>query len=208
AASRNIALAVNYLRRYSESHVRIRDWIRSGRIGAIQKVAGLYTKGVFHNGTHWFDLARWMIGEIAQVKALSAPASETDPTLDAGLLFDNGARGVLQGCDADAFSVFEMDIIGTLGRVRLVDSGHRVETYQAAESPYYSGYLALRKEEDRVGDLGSTGLRALEDLVQSLEQRVPPRCSGADGLAALRIASAVVRSAAEGTEIHLSPSGR
>src|SRR5262249_33177139 len=151
-----------------------------------------------HNGTHWFDLARWMIGEISSVQALRpAGTGEEDPTLDAAMLFDQGATGILLGCDADAYSVFELDVIGTRGRLRVVDSGLRIESYEVADSPHFSGYQALRKTSDQVSGLGSTGLEALEDLLRSLEQGSPPRCSAADGLAALRIASSVIRSARE-----------
>jgi predicted dehydrogenase len=209
AEAGGIVLAVNYPRRYSVVHAKVRDLVRSGGIGTIQKVSGLYSKGILHNGTHWFDLARWVVGEIRKVRAFGGGSDPgVDPTLDAALHFDNGAAGALMGCDAEAFSVFEMDIIGTRGRVRLLDSGHRVEIHRVGDSPHYSGYLSLRKDEEQVGEVESTGLAALEDLVRSLETGTPPRCTGLDGLAALRIASAVVTSAREGSEIDLGSFGR
>ncbi len=33
--------------------------IQSGSLGTIQTVHGYYGKGLWHNGTHWLDLARW-----------------------------------------------------------------------------------------------------------------------------------------------------
>ena len=60
AEERGVLLAVNYSRRYSKGHGRIKEMIRSGGIGDIQTVSGLYTKGVLHNGSHWFDSARWL----------------------------------------------------------------------------------------------------------------------------------------------------
>jgi predicted dehydrogenase len=209
AAARRIVVAVNYVRRYADSHVRVRELLRSGGLGRLQKVTGLYTKGVLHNGTHWFDLARWLAGEIRKVRAIGGGgAGDSDPTLDVSLEFENGATGALLGCDADAYSVFEMDLVGTWGRLRLLDSGYRIERFQTADSPYFSGYRALNKDEDRIEDLGSTGLRALEDLVRALEEGTTPRCSGADGLAALRLAFAAVKSAREGLEIDFGHQGR
>jgi len=204
AQERDVLLAVNYSRRYSKGHSRIRQVIRSGGIGDIQKISGLYTKGVLHNGSHWFDLARWLIGEVRKVQGLNAGREPgADPTLDAWLMFDNGTTGFLQGCRAEAFSVFEMDIVGTQGRVRLVDSGHRIELFRVTESPYYSGYSSLHKSHEQDGVLDNTLLHAVEDLVSCLEQGGQPRCSGMDGLAALRIASAVVSSAQDGVQIDL-----
>lgn len=204
ARDRGVVLAVNYSRRYSGTYAEVAALIRSGKIGSIQKVVGLYTKGVMHNGSHWFDLARWMIGEVRAVRGFSGEhASGEDPTLDAWLAFDNGATGFLHGCSADAYAVFEMDIVGTQGRVRFVDSGHRIETFRVAPSPRYSGYDALHESAERDGELEHTLLGAVEDVVGCLTHGREPRCTGRDGVAALRIASAVMRSAQSGSEVRL-----
>lgn len=195
ARKRGVTLAVNYSRRYSSSLIELRGTIHSGKLGTIQKVAGLYTKGVLHNGSHWFDLARWLIGEVRAVRGFrNGDTTLDDPAPDAWLRFDNGATGYLHGCSAEAYTVFEMDIVGTLGRVRLVDSGHRVETYHVAPSLRYSGYYALHQTGEVDGELGSTMSRAVEDIVECIRERREPRCTGDDGVAALRIATAVLRS--------------
>ena len=58
----NGILAVNYSRRYIESYNRLRGSLQSGLIGQIQNLSGYFTKGTIHNGTHWFDLARFLLG--------------------------------------------------------------------------------------------------------------------------------------------------
>lgn len=205
AADRGILLAVNYSRRYSTGHAKIRELLRSGSIGTIQKVSGYYTKGVLHNGSHWFDLARWLIGEVTAVRGFPDGGELcTDPTLDVWMTFDNGAFGFLQGCRAEAFSIFEMDIVGTRGRIRLTDSGHRVEIFDVAESPYYSGYTSLHKNREEDGEMEDTLLHAVQDLVDCLEHGGVPRCSGFDGVAALQIASEAVLSAYDGAQHHLA----
>jgi predicted dehydrogenase len=198
ARRRGVILAVNYIRRYASSHQQLRNFLASGGIGDIQSVIGAYTKGIFHNGTHWFDLARYLVGEIVEVRGIHnrVPPSE-DPTLDACLKFENGARGYLHGCDAACFTILEMDLLGTLGRVRIADSGHRIEFYDVKESPYYSGYLNLSPREDLGGGFHNVLLNAVEDLVECLEQQRSPRCSGEDGLAALKIAAVAHETASQ-----------
>lgn len=204
ARRRGVVLAVNYSRRYSRRLDEVRDAVRSGRLGTIQKVAGLYTKGVTHNGSHWFDLLRFLVGEVRAVRGFANGKSDSDdPTLDAWLRLDDGATAFLQGCSADAYAVFEMDIVGTLGRVRIVDSGHRIETSHVAPSPRYTGYSALHESAPVEGDLDETMPRAVEDLVASLRDGREPRCRGEDGVAALRVASALIESAAHGREVSL-----
>ena len=190
ARRRGVILAVNYIRRYASSHVQLKAFLASGGIGNIQSVQGSYTKGVFHNGTHWFDLARYLVGEITEVRGIPGRVSSSeDPTLDVWLKFENGACGYLHGCDPTCFTILEMDLIGTRGRIRIVDSGHRIEFYDVKESPYYSGYLNLSPGKDIGGGFRNVLLIAVEDLVESIEQRRSPRCSGEDGLAALKVAA-------------------
>lgn len=201
-----VVLAVNYSRRYADSHQRLRDFLHAGGIGTVQTVGGYYTKGTLHNGTHWFDLARFLVGEVVRVWGFDARGEiGEDPTLDTTLEFANEASGHLHGCDAAAFSLFEMDIIGTLGRVRVIDGGHRIETYTVVDSPHYTGYRTLMLHHQAEEGLADVLLHVVEDVVRCLEEGGRPRCSGADGLAALMIALAVRDSARSGRPVTLDP---
>ena len=207
AAERGVTLTVNFTRRYADSHVLVRDFILSGGIGTIQTVGGYYTKGTLHNGTHWFDLARFLVGEIVRVWGVNVRKEVgDDPTLDALLEFQNGASGHLQACDANAFSLFEMDLVGSKGRMRLVESGLRFETYTVVDSPYYEGYRTLAPVDGLEGGLGDATLHAIEDLARCMQSGDNPRSSGEDGAAALAVALAVVQSALHGAAISL-PTG-
>jgi len=197
-----VVLVVNYSRRYASNHHRVRDLLRKGSIGRIQCMNGYYTGGCLHSGTHWFDLARFLVGEITAVQGFDLLGEEgPDPTLDARIIFEGGATGTLQGCDSRAFGIFEADIIGTAGRVRILDSGHRVELSVAGENPHYTGYRSLSIRESWDTGFEDLLLHAVEDLVDCLKQGGIPASSGRDGVAALRIASAVRRSAQEGRPV-------
>src|SRR5438876_6697294 len=67
AADRGVLLAVNYLRRYAERMVWLQEFLRSGGIGTVRLASGIYTKGTLHSGTHWLDLARFLVGEVILV---------------------------------------------------------------------------------------------------------------------------------------------
>src|SRR3990167_8277400 len=115
--------------------------------------------------------------------------------LHACLVFENGTTGFLHNLNADAFSLFEMDIIGTLGRVRLIDSGHRIEYFHVCESNYYSGYKTIQKTHEQNGVLENTILNTVTDLIHCLRKGRQPQCSGTEGFAALYVASAIIESA-------------
>jgi len=208
AKQRGIVLAVNYIRRYADTHIWLKEKLDAGEIGKLQTIGGYYSKGILHNGTHWIDLARFFAGEVVRVWGIDTrKESNDDPTLDVILEFESGVSGHLQGCDASAFSIFEMDLIGTRGRARLLDSGYVVEIDQVAPSAYFSGYLELKRKERIERGLGSVLLNAVQDLVNCVKENRTPRCAGEDGVAALKIALAGRASAQSGRPMILSRDG-
>ncbi len=204
-ARRVLALAegrpvlVNYFRRFTSNHRALKAALVSGALGRILKVQGVYTNGLFHNGTHWLDLVRWLVGEISGVQAhdsLGEPGP--DPTLDLRLTFDGGAVGTLAAMPHAAYSIFELDLLCEAGRARLVDGGWIIETSRPGPSPRYSGYTVLGEAARLPGDLRDATLQGVANLVQHLDDaRVPLACSGQDGLQSLVIAEAARRSLAQ-----------
>ncbi|NNM82267.1 MAG: Gfo/Idh/MocA family oxidoreductase [Burkholderiales bacterium] len=204
AESRGVFLAVNYTRRYCPGFDRLRKLIALGQLGDIQTVSGHYTKGALHNGSHWFDLAHFLIGPIRSVTGFDRlHESGPDPTLDALLEFEGGASGFLHSCDAAAYAIFEMDIIGSKGRAKIVDSGFRIEIQRVGASPFGAGYRRLEPAESFPGEIGQALPQAVEDLVGCIETGKAPRCSGRDALHAASVSLAAIESASGGMRIGL-----
>lgn len=188
AHEKDIRLAVNYSRRYSRGHQQLRQHVAE-RLGEVQAVTGFYNKGLLHNGTHWLDLLRFLLGPVqllACVPGLSPfagdPAGDASPVLT--LQLANGAPAVLTGLDAAKFSLFEMEIVGSLGRVRLLDSGYNFEWQIVEESRFFSGYRALGAAQKVPGDMRDVTLLAVRDLLEAVQQARAPLCCGEDALAA------------------------
>lgn len=196
AEQRGVLIAVNYLRRLTLSHQQARERIAAGELGTIQSVQGSYTKGVAHNGTHWFDLARWFMGDVVSAQAWASAASPygEDPTCHVRLQFASGASAYLQGLDSASYTVFEMDICGTRGRLKIEDSGMQFRWSEVAASPHYSNYQVLRETSSQSGSYADVGLRLIEDVVDALRNGREPRCTGKDAMNALAVAHAARRS--------------
>ncbi len=205
AEDRNIHLAVNYSRRYSKGHAEMRAFIHSDALGKVQTVTGYYTKGIFHNGTHWLDLAHWMFGDVKQVTAFNLRnRQELDCQLDASMVFESGATAFLQGLDPSAYALFEMDVLGTKGRVRVTQEGHQIEYFAVVDSPHYSGFSTVRSIGQKNGEMENNLLNAVEDLVNSITEKRNPSCTGTDGLKALVVASSLMKSGMENRSIIIS----
>ncbi|MBU0593633.1 MAG: Gfo/Idh/MocA family oxidoreductase [Gammaproteobacteria bacterium] len=196
AAQRGVVLAVNYTRRYAAGFWHLKKMLDAGKLGKVQAISGFYTKGTLHNGAHWFDLARWLLGPIAEASGVDVlHEAGNDPTLDAALTFASGARGYLHGLSAADYALFEMDIACSGGRARIVDSGFRIEIQHLEDSPFGAGYRRLSETESLSGELPEALYNAVDNLARCLKDGATPRCTGEDALAALDIALAVRASA-------------
>jgi len=204
ARARNIILSVNYFRRFAPNLQDLhREITLERKIGEIQTVTCFYTKGILHNGTHLLDLARYLAGEIVSVQGICNQRSDgqEDPSLDAYFRFANGALGFIHGCDEHVFDICEMDIIGTAGRIRVLDSGHIIEHFEVVDDPHYSGYLGLVQRKRDTRGMVDTLLYGVEDLVACLDHNKVPLCSGEDGFAALDLGLSIRDSAGTGNII-------
>ena len=101
------------------------------------------------------------------------------------------------------FTVFEMDIMGTKGRVRILDSGFQMEFSKVVDSRRYSGYKELEIYPQNFGDRKNLMLHAIENIVQAIKFGTPVLCSGRDGVETLRISEAALKSAKTGMMVRM-----
>jgi predicted dehydrogenase len=201
ARERGTVLAVNYSRRYPPAFRTLREQIAGGTIGDLQHVRGAYVKGLLHNGTHWLDLLRMLAGEPIGVRGWDRLGEGgDDPTLDAELTLEGGAGVRLAGLDTRCFTLFEMDLIGTRGRVRVAESGHRLETWDVADDARHPGYRVLAPGGTIRGALHDAILHAVDDVARCVAEGGAPACTGADGARVLALAEQIRVSAAHGGE--------
>lgn len=172
----SVVVSVHYGRRFCPVYRRWAEAVGAGVLGEIQCAHGIYAGGLLRNGTHLLDLLRWFLGE------------------------ERPARASVEACDSDAFNLFELDLIGTKGRIRFIDLGHRVEYFRMR--PGKQG-LAFRQLEPhprvQATKLAHSARFALENLLDVIEGRGEVHCTLQDGLRALEWASRPGSSTAEGT---------
>lgn len=198
ARASSAIVAVNYVRRYAPVYRDMAAAIRQGTIGRVQVVRGLYTKGIVNNGGHMIDLLRLYFGEPRDVQLIADAIDEAgDPTVSFRMWFDGGIEATVHGLDHSAGSIFELDIIGTMGRLRFSDLGHRMERWTVEDTIGTYGFRQFMPEP-RTADAGlSTAIPgAIDNLLDCLESGSAPFGTVDDAYATLAIALRVKEMAA------------
>ncbi len=183
-------LALNFLRRWDPGLVEAAALIRGGGLGRIQRGVGFYGKGMANNGTHLVDLLNMFLGRPARVQALQraphAMGHPELPTFDARLEFEHQGQLAdvhLLSTDHERYSIFELDLLGTAGRLRMTDKGQRLDLYEAGPDPLFEGYRHLahdRRIETHTARLMELVVRQMVALC--LGEDDAPRCGLQDGL--------------------------
>ena len=198
-----IPLAVNYMRRWDESMKRLRDELKSGAWGKVQAISGIYAKGIFNCGSHFFDLLHFLVGPLDPRAVFSRVRDGRfeDPTYSVLLETKNGAPVTLMGTDGNSYFSFEIDLVMEKGRLTLEDLGGRLRCRKVQLHPIYQGQPTLAE-----GDWQNTGLsialaRAVSNIFDHLVLGVPLESNGKSALEAEELCGQIMMMAKEGDAV-------
>lgn len=190
----NIVLGVNYTRRFVPEFVILRNEIRIGKFGKFLAGNGYYGKGTLHNGSHLVDLLRFLIGEIAATRTITKTHDylNDDPSCTAVLNMAVGGEFIMQAVNCHTYTIFEIDLHFEKKRVRMTDSGLRIEKYDVIESSLFEGYRipVFHKASDT--GLKSAIRNAAEMIYSQLLFGEKFCCSGEDAILTQKVCSSIL----------------
>ena len=183
-----IPLVVNYTRRFVPEFNAAREDISMGKYGRFLAGTGYYGKGLFHNGSHMVDLLRFLFGEVRSSMLLGKTKDfyDFDPSVSAVLRIKEGDFHLI--CvPCGGYTVFEIDLFFQKARVRMTDSGFRVEKFNVKASPVFKGYRSLELLDRTTTGLGKGLLYAVENIYKCLNGVAEPLCSGREASLSLAV---------------------
>ena len=194
---RNVIIAVNHTRRWDSTYLRARKMIRDGKIGTVKAVNGFYSGKLFNMGTHLFDTIRMLIDEEAHsVSGFSTNIDAPDPDLSGWIRFGGNTFCTILSNGKGEDLIFEIDVIGDEGRVKVIENGEKIEWFTFKESKRYSGYRELERRTVRLPEKRDRLVNAIYNLCATIKgENTALNCSGEDGLEALVLSSALYDSA-------------
>lgn len=176
AREKKVGMRVSYQRRWEPGHAKMRSLISEGKLGEITAATAYYVKGLIHIGTTAIDTIRYLIGEVED--SWLVPPSErvrgsypNDTSDGIVMRLGNGCQAVVLGVDGNqyAYSLFEIDILGSKGRIRITNSGDVCEIYEIVQYSHYEGFYELKAKERFETKMKYSMKFGLESILFSLE---------------------------------------
>lgn len=160
-----IGLLVNFYRRYTNELQRLKEMLDAGALGEVHAVTVYYSRGFFHNCCHFIDLLHWYFGCPAEVFGLGTRPglTDNDPTRNLLLVYPGGLEISLVGLPASRLLTYEVDILASQGRVRILHQG-KIEIYQVAPNPTWPDFFQYELAQARPVDFAGALPAAVKNI--------------------------------------------
>lgn len=224
-----VKLGIAFQNRHHPAHQEARRLVASGEAGQVVLATAQYSHdfprqvpwagwrndpamagggGLMGMGVHALDLLRFVLGqEAGEVTAFSdadAAAGRVDSNVTCLLRFENGSSAFASSCLHLPHSKNDLVIYGS----RL-----RMEARGTIGMPWQGDLSVTQGKQSTVtsfpceNPLFDLYVRLVEDFNRSIQQNSAPLASGHDGLALVRLAEAIIRSAHERKAVRVSRPG-
>lgn len=171
--------------------------VQEGKIGEVKAANVFYPDHIFNVGTHLFDAINMLIEKKPRyVSGVGNNLSISDPAISGWILFEDDVLCMVHTTGKREDLIFELDIIGSEGRLKILENGQRLEYYIFCESSRYSGYRELSAGKTETIAQSDRFVAAIDDIIAVLEGKKPEvNCTGMDGFLSVAVAIAMVKSA-------------
>ena len=207
-------LLINCSRRWSGEYQAAKDLLDSGKLGPLLHVIGhcqgckpspdwvADTEGpLLHDSVHTFDILRFFVGNVTSVLGTARRrirhefrVEDTSYTL---LQFQNGVDGVVISDELTEYERWDLELQCEKGIIKL---GFGAGVWRSQPIDFESGtWWALEPDTFPNPSWTETSMiKAVQDLINCIQEDRSPRCNGLDGRAAIEIIMAIYESERRG----------
>ncbi|MGS1118001.1 Gfo/Idh/MocA family protein [Castellaniella sp. UC4442_H9] len=191
-----VTLYVNYMRRSEPGAIEVKRRIENNRISGPIKGVTWYSKGFIHNGSHFFNLLEYWLGEMQHFELLSRgrTLSAHDAEPDVRVRFARGEIVFLAAEDR-RFSHNAIELIAANGRLRYENGGRYIEWNGARADRNLPDYIFLDSHPEEVPSMfDHYQWHVVEQLENALRGSRADLCSGSDGLRTIEAMGSILKS--------------
>ncbi len=196
---KDVALYVNYIRRSEPGAMEVKRRIDSGEIVGPIKGVAWYSKGFLHNGSHFFNLLQYWLGDTKgyDLLELGRALSGDDAEPDVRVVFEKGDIVFLAAKDEN-YSHNTIELIAANGRLRYEYGGRRIEWSPAGADKNLKGYTFLVESPEVIpSKLNHYQWHVAEQLASALNGGQAHLCDGNQALRTLEEMHLILESRAE-----------
>ena len=179
---------VNYMRRSDPGILKIKKMISSGEFSLPIKGVVWYSKGLIHNGSHFYNILEYLIGPIVNAKIMNSGRlwDNNDPEPDFEVEFKDGKITFLSAWE-EAFSHYTIELLSSTGRLRYEQGGERITWQKIVEDSNFSGYKILDEKEIIIENkMKEYQLNVADQIAQLINNNNYFLCSGEEALRTLK----------------------
>ena len=183
----NVNLYINYMRRCEPGVVEVKKRIDSGELGNNFKGIVWYSKGFLHNGSHFFNLLEYWLGEMQSALILSRGRSWTaeDPEPDVQVEFELGKVVFLSAWE-EAFSHYTVELLSKNGRLRYEQGGNNIKWQGIVKDPEFNNYTILSESIEKIcTEMERYQWHVVEQLASAMDGKSSNLCTGTEALKTL-----------------------
>ena len=191
-----VSLFVNYIRRSDPGVIEIKKLIGISKFKKKYKGVCWYSKGLIHNGSHFFNLLSYWLGPMKQFNLISdnkKRATHNDYEPDVEVEFERGTVTFLSAWD-EAFSHCTLELLSQSGRLRYEQGGAPIEWQSVMPDPYFSGYKVLSTTPEMIAtEMNRYQWNVFEQLAGSFVGNYTTLCTGRQALTTLESMHKIIK---------------
>ena len=128
---------VNFNRKEDETVRNLKYIINQKIFGKIQFVRCIYGDGILNNGIHLIDLLFFLFNDIKLQEVVKTRAGFKNVSPSFTLKSPKEFPIYVESLKHNKFSIFEIDIIFNLGRIKYNDNGLKIEIFKVEKNKYF-----------------------------------------------------------------------
>lgn len=184
---KGVLLYVNYMRRSDPGAIKVKGMFDSGMIQTPVKGVSWYSKGLIHNGSHFFNLLEFWLGSMKSSDLIERGRKwgEDDYEPDVRVKFERGTVIFLAAWEEN-FSHYAVELLSPSGRIRYEQEGSMIQWQHIEDNSVFKGYRGLSLQLDEISSgMSFSQLNVVEQLAKVLNGKEANICSGKEALETL-----------------------
>jgi predicted dehydrogenase len=193
AKAQQCALLVNYIRRFDPGVLDLKEMIQQLEFGEIYKGVAWYSKGIIHNGSHYIDLLRFLLGEVTNVQVLERGREWMGNDQEPDICIHFGDIPIyFLAAREECYSLGSIELVGTHGRILYDNSRDYIEVRRVASDSTFSGYKILSDNQRIPSGLKRYQEHVLDHLHKHLGGEIILSGDGRSALQTLEVVHKIV----------------